>query len=258
MNLTDKIVVVAGASKNTGRVIALAAADAGANLVVAARSASAIQAVAGEIEARGRQALAVTADMADAQQARAIITSAVERFGRVDALIYNAAYMHQRAFLKIDEAHWDQMLDTNLKGYFVTAQAAAQAMVDARIGGSIVGIASTAGVVGFPNNADYCASKGGMVTLTKAMAMDLSRYGIRANCIASGFINGESVAEAEQAGGGAVLQALRDFLPSRRFAEQSEIASAALFLASNASSYCNGSVLSVDGGLTLGNLPSGR
>ena len=255
MNLTDKIVVVAGASKSTGRIIALAAADAGADVVVAARSAAGIESVAAEIAAKGRAALAVTADFASAEQSRVVITRAVERFGRVDALIYNAAYLERRSIFKIDEAHWDQMLDTNLKGYFFMAQAAAKAMVDGGVRGSLVGISSTAGLVGYPGIADYAASKGGMNALTKSLAIDLARWGIRANCVASGFINGESVAEAEAAGGAAVLETLRGFLPSRRFAEQSEVASAALFLASDLSGYCNGSVLSVDGGLTLGNLP---
>jgi 3-oxoacyl-[acyl-carrier protein] reductase len=258
MNFTGKIVAVAGARKNTGRVIALAAADLGADVVIAARSQADIETLAHEIKAKGRQALAVTSDLSDAAQAQAIVTRAVERFGRIDTLIYNAAYMHQRAFLKIDEAHWDRMLDTNLKGYFITAQAAAQAMADGGVKGTIIGITSTAGLAGFPNNADYCASKGGMIALTKAMAIDLARYGIRANCVASGFIQGESVAEAESGAGAAILKALRDFIPSHRFAEQSEIASAALFLASDTAAFCNGTVLTVDGGLTLGNLPSGR
>ncbi|MDF8331987.1 SDR family NAD(P)-dependent oxidoreductase [Novosphingobium cyanobacteriorum] len=256
IDLTDKIVVVAGASKSTGRIIALAAADAGANVVVAARSAAGVESVAAEIVAKDREALAVTADFASVEESRAVIAQAVERFGRVDALIYNAAYLVRRSIFKIDEAHWDQMLDTNLKGYFFMAQAAAKAMVDGGVRGAIVGISSTAGSVGYPGIADYAASKGGMNALTKSLALDLGRWGIRANCVASGFINGESVAEGEAAGGGAVLNALRQFIPSRRFAEQSEVASAALFMASDLAGYCNGSILMVDGGLTLGNLPA--
>ncbi len=256
MDLTDKIVVVAGASKSTGRIIALAAADAGAHVVVAARSTEGVERVAAEIVAKGREALGVTADFASVEQSRSVIRRAVERFGRVDALIYNAAYLERRSLFKIDEAHWDQMIDTNLKGYFFMAQATAKAMADSGVSGAIVGISSTAGSVGYPGIADYAASKGGMNALTKSLAIDLARWGIRANCVASGFIDGESVAEGEAAGGGPMLEALRRFIPSRRFAEQSEVASAALFLASDLSGYCNGAILTVDGGLTLGNLPA--
>ncbi|KHK89185.1 SDR family NAD(P)-dependent oxidoreductase [Novosphingobium malaysiense] len=254
-SLAEKIVLVVGASKGTGRQIALAAARAGADVALAARSGEAVRNVAAEIEALGRRALPMTADVSVTDDCRRMVSDTVDHFGRLDSIIYNAAWEHPRPLFKIDEAHWDRMLDTNLKGFFFTAQAAAKAMIDGGQVGAIVAIASSAGTVGFPLNADYCASKGGMVALVKAMAIDLAGKNVRVNALAPGFINGEAVAAADQGDGAKVLAALRNFLPHKRFAEQEEVAHAALFLASDASSYFNGSIVAADGGLTLGNLP---
>ena len=256
MNLADKIILVAGASKGTGRQIALAAAEAGADIAVAARSEESIKTVANEVAATGRRAIPLVGDLSVVDDCRRIVAETLAHFGRIDCLIYNAAYEHPRPILKIDEAHWDRMIDTNLKGFFFVAQAVAQHMKDQGRSGNIVAIASSAGTLGFPLNADYCASKGGMVALVKAMAIDFANFGIRVNALAPGFINGEAVATAEAKGGGETLAALRRFLPSRRFAEQKEVAAAAIFLASDAASYFNGAIVAADGGLTLGNLPS--
>lgn len=126
-----------------------------------------------------------------------------------------------------------------------------------RQNGAIVAIASSAGLVGYPYNADYCASKGGMIALTKAMALDLGPAGIRANAIAPGFIESDMLAEnRSMAEGAKALEVIERFIPSRRFARMEDVAKAAVFLASDESAYTNGAVLSVDGGLTLGIIPS--
>lgn len=255
MKLAGKTLLVAGASKGTGRQIALTAAREGADVALAARSEEKVKAVAAEIEALGRRAVALTADLSSVEDCQRIVAETVGSLGKIDSMIYNAAWEHPRPLLKIDEAHWDRMLSTNLKGFFFTAQAAAKAMIESGTGGNIVAIASSAGTAGFPLNADYCASKGGMVALVKAMAIDLAGKNVRVNALAPGFINGEAVAAADQGEGAKVLAALREFLPQRRFAEQEEVANAAVFLASEEASYFNGAIVAADGGLTLGNLP---
>lgn len=257
MRLSDKIVLVAGSGKGTGREIALQAAREGADVITSARTLKDAQAVAEEIRALGRRAEAFAADLSNTEQAAALVQKSIEAFGRVDALIYNAALERQRRFIKITEAEWDQMLDTNLKGYFICAQALARDWTARKQRGAIVAISSSAGVVAFPNNADYCTSKGGMIALTKAMALDLGAAGIRANAVAPGFIQSEAVEEQRTNEAAArALDAIQRFIPAQRFATRTDVANAAIFLASDDAAYTNGAVLSVDGGLTLGALPS--
>jgi NAD(P)-dependent dehydrogenase (short-subunit alcohol dehydrogenase family) len=257
MRLADKIVLVAGSGKGTGREIALQAAREGADVITSARTQRDAEAVAGEIRALGRRSIGLAADLSIGEQAGQLVQRALEEFGRVDVLIYNAALERQRRFIKISEAEWDQMLDTNLKGYFVCSQALARHWVAEKQPGAIVAIASTAGIVGFPNNADYCASKGGMIALTKAMALDLGNFGIRANAVAPGFIQSEAVEEQRtNEAASRALDAIQRYIPAQRFAARSEVASAALFLASDEAGYTNGAVLQVDGGITLGALPA--
>lgn len=252
MKLKDKVVVVAGSGRGTGRVIALEVAKEGAAVITAARTAGAAKGVAEEIRNSGGRALGLEVDLATEDDPRLMIEHAVNEFGRIDSLIYSAAYEHQMRFMKLTVDHWDQMIDTNLRGYFIAAQAAAKSMIDLKIRGTIVAIASTAGFVAFPNSADYCASKGGVVALTKAMAIDLAFYGIRVNAVAPGFIQSDVV---EAGGSDEVLNRIKSFIPSKRFAAKEDIAKSAIFLACSESDYANGSVFMLDGGLTLGNLP---
>lgn len=257
MRLTDKIVLVAGSGKGTGREIALQAAREGADVITSARTLKDAQAVAAEIQALGRRAVAFSADLSNTEQATALVKQSLEAFGRVDAMIYNAALERGRRFIKITEADWDQMLNTNLKGYFIVSQALVKDWLARKQPGSIVAIASSAGIVAFPHNADYCTSKGGMIALTKAMALDLAGAGIRANVVAPGFIQSELVeAQREHEAGARALDAIQKFIPAQRFASRTEVANAAVFLASDDAAYSNGAVLSVDGGLMLGALPA--
>jgi len=257
MRLQDKVVLVAGSGRGTGREIALEAAREGADVVTCARSADAARAVADEIEALGRRSAAVAADLSNTDDARRLVADGLAALGRVDVLIYNAALERPIRFTKISEDDWDLMLDTNLKGYFLTAQELVRRWIATEQAGSIVAIASSAGLVGYPHTADYSASKGGMIALTKAMALDLGPSGIRANAVAPGFIDSDIVtANRGTEVGARHIAALEGFISMRRFAQMSDVAKAALFLASGDSAYTNGAVLSVDGGLTLGALPN--
>jgi len=256
MKLADKIVLVAGSGKGTGREIALQAAREGADVITCARNKDNAGSVAEEIRAMGRHAVAIATDLSKTVEAKALVSQGLEAFGRIDVLIYNAALERPRWFTKISEDEWDQMLDTNLKGYFMTSQALAQDWLARKLSGVIVAIASSGGLVGFPVNPDYCASKGGMIALTKAMALDLGPHGVRANVVAPGFIESDIVKSNRASEKGAKqIEVLEKFVPSQRFACMEEVAKAAIFLASDDSAYTNGAVLSVDGGLVLGALP---
>ena len=253
MKMKDKVTVVAGSGKGTGRAIALEAARQGADVVTSARSSGSAERVAAEIRQLGRRSIGVTVDLSHEADAKMLIDCAVVEFGRLDCLIYNAAYEHPQRFMKLTLEHWDQMISTNLRGFFIAAQTAARDMIEKKTRGAIVSIASTGGLVGFPNNADYCASKGRMIALTKAMAIDLAYYGIRANALAPGFIQSDAV---EAVGTDALLEGIRNFIPARRFATKEDVARAAVFLASTEADYATGTVMTLDGGLTLGNIPS--
>lgn len=206
--------------------------------------------------AMGRRAVAFATDLSKTEEARTLVSQGLDAFARIDVLIYNAALERPRRFTKISETDWDEMLDTNLKGYFFASQALVRHWQANKLRGAIVAIASSAGLIGFPFNADYCASKGGMIALTKAMALDLGPEGIRANVVAPGFIDSAIVKSNRATEAGAKrIGMIEQFIPSRRFAQMSDVANAATFLASDDSAYTNGAVLSVDGGLTLGSLP---
>lgn len=246
MMLTDKVAVVTGASRGIGRSIALALAAQGADLVVAARSLPPLQELVVEIEALGRKALAVTADAAITEDAQRLIASAVERFGRVDILINNAGITRDGLLLRMKDEDWDAVLDTNLKGAFLLSRAAAKLMSKQR-SGRIINISSVVGMMGNPGQANYSASKAGLIGLTKSIARELARRGVTVNAIAPGFIETDMTSELSEK----VRQELTAQIPLGRLGQAEDIAQAVVYLASDHAGYITGQVLGVNGGMYM-------
>ncbi len=243
---TDKVVVVTGASRGIGREIALQFAAQGAKVVVSARGAGAIDALVGEIEEKGGQALAVAADVAKTADVENLFAEATAAFGRVDILINNAGITRDGLLLRMKDDDWDAVLDTNLKGAFLCTRAAAKLMSKQKYG-RIVNISSVVGEMGNPGQANYCASKAGVIGLTKSVARELGRRNVTVNAVTPGFI----VTEMTDALPEKTRNELSAMIPTGRFGEPSEIAHAVLFLSSDHASYITGQVLGVNGGMYM-------
>ena len=247
-DLTGKVALVTGASSGIGRASALALARQGATVVVAARRIDRLADLAKEIVGMGRESLPIMMDVIKKETITAAVNKTVEMYGRLDILLNNAGVAEFIPFLDITEEQWDKTIDTNLKGYFLMAQLAAREMAKHKWG-RIVNIASIAsgGVgVGFPSIAHYCASKGGVVAMTEALAIELAPMGILVNCIGPGVIETEMtqalLKDPKQA------ESLLARAPLKRAGKPEEIAAAVVYFASEESSYTTGSILYVDGG----------
>lgn len=247
-NLTGKVALVTGASSGIGRASAIAFAEQGAKVVVAARRIDRLNNLVEEIKSKGHEALAVQMDVTKKEEILNAVAKTVETFSRLDILLNNAGVAEFAAFLEMTEEQWDKTLDTNLKGYFLVTQAAAKEMAKNKWG-RIINIASIAsgGVgVGFPSIAQYCASKGGVVAFTEALADELAPMGILVNCIGPGIIATEMtegmLKDPKQA------EALLSRAPLKRAGKPEEIASAVVYLASDEASYTTGTTLYIDGG----------
>ena len=247
-DLTHKVAFISGASSGIGRASAVALAKQGATVVVAARRVDRLTELAREIVTMGREALPVMMDVTKKETIVAAVAKTVEMYGRLDILLNNAGVAEFAPFLEITEEQWDKTIDTNLKGYFLVAQMAAREMAK-HSWGRIVNIASIAsgGVgVGFPSVAHYCASKGGIVAMTEAMAIELAPMGILVNCIGPGVIETEMtdamLKDPKQA------EALLSRAPLKRAGKPEEIAAAVVYLASEEASYTTGTTLYIDGG----------
>lgn len=247
-DLTGKVAIVTGASSGIGRASALALAVQGAKVVVAARRLDRLQALVAEIKSHGKDALAVQMDVTKKADIDNAVASAVKAFGRLDILLNNAGVAEFIPFLELTEAQWDKTIDTNLKGYFLVAQAAAREMAKNKWGRIIMisSIASAGVGVGFPQIAHYCASKGGVIGLTEAMADELAPMGILVNAIGPGVIESEMtegmLKDPKQA------EALLARAPLKRAGKAEEIAAAVVYFASEEASYTTGATLYVDGG----------
>lgn len=252
MDLKNKVAIVTGARRGMGKAHALALAVAGAKVVVSDISQEECQLVVDEIKNAGGEALAVKCDVSKKEEVDAMIKKAIEAFGRIDILVNNAGICQFKPFLEITEEEWNKTIDINLKGYFLCAQAAAKEMAKQN-SGVIVNIASIAMGqvgVGFPAISHYCASKGGIVAMTEAMALELAPYNIRVNAIAPGAIDTPMASAVKD--DPKVLEGTLMRVPLKRMGKPEEISNAVLFLASEASSYMTGSVMVVDGGWLAG------
>lgn len=237
-----------GARRGMGRTHALLLAEAGARVAVSDISQEECQRVVDEIQKSGGEALAVKCDVSNKNEVDEMVKKTVERFGRLDILVNNAGICQFKPFLEITEEEWDRTIDINLKGYFLCAQAAAKEMAKQK-SGAIVNIASVAmGQVGVGMSAlaHYCASKGGIVAMTQALAAELASQNIRVNAIAPGAID-TPMADSVKSDPSA-KEAILAKIPLKRMGEPEEISNTVLFLVSEGSSYITGSTVIVDGG----------
>ena len=247
-SLEGKVAFVTGSRRGIGRAIALTFAEAGADLVLCDKvvETGELDAVAEEIKKLGRRSLAIRADVRYKADVDNLVQRAMDEFGAIDILVNNAAVeILGIPLLECREGDWDEVVDTNIKGYYICAQAAGKGMVDQKRG-NIVNIASIAGFMGYEGDASYCVSKAGVVMLTKTLAKELAQYNIRVNAIAPGNVRAGLCSFCDDP---EALRQREAMIPLGRIAEPSDIANVALFLASEASSYMTGSTVLVDGGI---------
>ncbi len=246
-SLEGRIALVTGASSGIGRALALGLATAGAQIVTVARRADRLEDLVREISQQGGNAIAARADVTDIDSIEAAFDQAEQKLGTVDIVVSNAGISGDtQNFLKTNASARDAVFDTNFRGVWNVGQVAARRMVSAGKGGSIINVASVLGLGVQPGLASYCASKGAVIQLTRSMAIDLIKHGIRVNALAPGWFKTEiNDAFFESAGGQDYIARM----PARRLGTLDELVGPVVLLASNAGSFMNGSVMVVDGAL---------
>jgi len=245
-SLKDKVAVVTGASQGIGRETALALAEAGAKVVVAARNEEKLAALAGAIAAAGGEAFALKMDVADAEQVKAGFKQVIEKFGRLDILVNNAAVTRDGLAMRMKKDDWDAVLQTNLSGAHLCIQQALPTMMKARAG-RIINISSIVAQMGNAGQANYVAAKAGLIGLTKAIAIEIASRGITVNAVAPGFIATPMTDVLPDK----VMEELKVRIPLGRMGSARDVASAIVFLASDEAGYITGHVLNVNGGMHL-------
>jgi 3-oxoacyl-[acyl-carrier protein] reductase len=245
--LNNKSVLVTGASRGIGRAIALYFAKNGAKVAVNYSGSEAkANEVVEEIKANGGESFAIKADISSSEEVTNMIKTVIAEFGSLDVLVNNAGITRDNLLMRMKEEDWDAVINTNLKGVFLTTKAVTRQMMKQRQG-RIINIASIVGVSGNAGQANYVAAKAGVIGLTKTSAKELSSRGITVNAIAPGFIETDMTGKLEE---GIKEDMLRN-IPLARFGQPEDIAAAAAFLASDASSYITGQTLHVDGGMVM-------
>jgi 3-oxoacyl-[acyl-carrier protein] reductase len=246
MKLLDgKTTLVTGASKGIGRSIALRFAEQGANVAFTyLSSVEQGQALEAELQSKGVKAKGYRSDASDYAQAEKLINDVTADFGRLDVLVNNAGITMDTLVMRMSEEMWDKVMAVNLKSCFNTVKAATRVMMKQR-SGSIINMTSVVGVKGNAGQANYAASKAGIIGFTKSIALELGSRGIRSNAVAPGFIETEMTGKLDEK----TVQGWRDAIPLKRGGLPDDVANACVFLASDLSSYITGQVLQVDGGM---------
>src|SRR6202142_1977363 len=246
-DLTGKVALVTGASQGIGRATALALLGAGAHVALAARNAEKLAAIVAEVSAAGAEAIAVPMDVADADQVKAGFKSVVEKFGRLDILVNNAAINRDGLAVRMKADDWDAVIRTNLTGAHFCAQQAMSTMMRARYG-RIINVTSVVAETGNPGQVNYVAAKAGLIGLTRALALEIASRNITVNAVAPGFVVSPMTDPLPQN----VKDALLARIPLGRMGCEEEVAAAIVFLASEEAGYITGAVLDVNGGLRMG------
>ncbi len=246
MSLTGKVALVTGASRGIGRAVALKLAREGASLVVTATSLERAQKTADEIIAMGGAATAVKVDVAVSAEVDELFAQAVTAFGKIDILVNNAGITRDGLLMRMKDDDWDAVLDTNLKGVFLCTRAALKLMTKAKAG-NIVNISSVVGEMGNAGQANYSASKAGVIGFTKSVAREYAKRGIHVNAVTPGFIETDMTDMLSTS----VKENLLQQIPVGRFGKPDDIANAVFFLVSEMGSYITGHILSVNGGMYM-------
>jgi len=246
-SLNQKVALVTGASQGIGRATSLALAEAGAQLAVAARSTEKLTSLVGEIQGAGGEAVAVPMDVADVSQVRAGFQQVLQKFGKLDVLVNNAAITRDTLALRMKLEDWDAVLRTNLTGAHLCIQQALGAMLRQR-SGRIINLASVVAETGNAGQANYVASKAGLIGLTRAIAVEVASRNITGKAIAPGVIETPMTDPLPQE----LKDKMKSLIPLNRFGTERDVAAAIVFLASDEAAYITGQVLEVNGGMHMG------
>ncbi|MCX5705738.1 MAG: 3-oxoacyl-[acyl-carrier-protein] reductase [Candidatus Omnitrophica bacterium] len=246
MQLKDKVALVTGGARGIGKAIAMTLARAGADIVIADVNLEEAQKTAGEIEGLGRKSMAISVDVTDYTKVEEAVNKILDKFTKLDILINNAGITKDNLLLRMGQQEWDAVLNVNLKGSFNCLKAVSRPMVKQR-SGKIVNIASIIGIIGNPGQANYSASKAGLIALTKTAAKELASRNINVNAIAPGFIQTDMTAKLSVQ----LQQKMKEAIPLDKFGTPDDVAAACLFLASEDSGYITGQTIVVDGGMVM-------
>lgn len=247
MHLAGKIALITGASRGIGQAVALEMARAGVDIAVNySGSEAAAQATVDQVKALGRKAIMVKANVADADEVAAMVEAVQAEFGHIDILVNNAGITRDTLLMRMKDSDWDDVININLKGVYLVTKAVSKLMMKQR-SGRIINMSSVVGVTGNAGQANYSASKAGVIGFTKTCAKELASRGILVNAIAPGFIHTDMTDVLPEK----VKEATLAAIPLHRMAEPKEVASVAVFLASEYASYITGQVLNVDGGMVM-------
>jgi 2-deoxy-D-gluconate 3-dehydrogenase len=245
LDLSDKVAIVTGASQGIGQAVAVCLARWGARVTLAARNLERLQYTAKLVEEAGSAACVAVTDVTSAEQIQTMVDTTLEHFGHIDVLVNNAGILLQRPFLELSESDWHRVLDTNLTSMFLCCQRVGKHFVAQRHG-KIINIASHWAFIGVSNVAPYCTSKGGVVQLTRALAVEWARYNITVNAVAPGY-TATAINEEARNTEGLRHHMLRQ-IPLRRFGEAEEVGHLVAFLSSDAANFITGQTLVMDGG----------
>ncbi len=250
MEFQNQTVIVTGSTQGIGREIALKFGNEGANVIINGIDIPAqkelAEQVVSEIEASGGKAAYILCDVSKAEETKKMVDFALHTFGSIDVIVNNAGITRDNLIMRMSEEDWDSVLSVNLKGAFNLIQASARTLTKQR-SGAIINMASVSGVMGNPGQANYAASKAGLIGLTKSVAKELASRNIRCNAIAPGFIQTAMTDQLKDE----VKETYLNAIPLKRFGQVEDIANLALFLASDRAKYITGQVIHVDGGLVM-------
>tara|TARA_Y100001970_G_scaffold279744_1_gene387599 strand:- start:278 stop:1024 length:747 start_codon:yes stop_codon:yes gene_type:complete len=245
-DLNDKVAIITGASQGIGRTMAIVFAKSGASVVCVARSEKKIKELSVKIENEGGRAIPIVCDIGDGDSFSKTIKSVVDRFGKLDILINNAGITRDALLMRMNDNQWDEVIQTNLKGAFFGMKAAIRPMMKNKFG-RIINITSIVGLTGNPGQANYAASKAGLIGMTQSIAKEVGSRGITVNCIAPGWIDTEMTEELPENS----KKDLLDRIPIGKIGKPENIAYTAVFLASDEASYITGQTITVDGGRVI-------